>query len=143
MSQAPQHSVSVAAAVIRDDGRVLVVCRRDNGHWEPPGGILEIDESIPEGLAREVAEETGLNVELETLTGVYKNLARGIVALVFRCRPAGGTLATGAESADFLWATNEQLDGLMQPVYAIRLHDALCYTDRPAIRSHDGARVVA
>lgn len=143
MPAAPRHSVSVAAAIVRHDGRVLVVRRRDNGQWEPPGGVLELHESIPDGLAREVLEETGLIVAMEALTGVYKNLSRGIVALVFRCSSTGGNLATGAESADFLWASDDQLDGLMEPVYAVRLHDALRHTGSPAIRSHDGQRVLA
>ena len=86
------HSVSVAGVVIDENGRTLVIQRRDNGHWEPPGGVLERDESIIEGLLREVREETGLIVEPLALTGVYKNMRLGVVALVFRCRPAGGTL---------------------------------------------------
>ena len=87
-----RHSVSVAGVVIDEDDRALVIRRRDNAHWEPPGGILERDETITEGLIREVREETGLLVEPIALTGVYKNLSRGIVALVFRCRAAGGIL---------------------------------------------------
>ena len=67
-----RHSVSVAAVVVDHDGRVLVARRRDNGRWEPPGGVLELDESIPEGLRREVYEETGLTVYPDALTGVYK-----------------------------------------------------------------------
>src|SRR3954447_11594882 len=85
------HSVSVAGVVVDEAGRVLVVQRRDNGRWEPPGGILERDETLEEGVAREVAEETGLTVEVERLTGVYKNMSRGIVALVYRCRALAGT----------------------------------------------------
>ncbi len=56
-----KHSVSVAAAVVDADGRILVIRRRDNGHWEPPGGVLELDETIEDGLRREVLEETGLS----------------------------------------------------------------------------------
>ena len=48
--------------------------------------MLELAEGIHDGLRREVREETGLDVEPITLTGIYKNLARGIVALVFRCK---------------------------------------------------------
>ena len=73
--------MSVAAAVVDDDGRLLAIRRRDNGHWEPPGGVLELDETIEDGLVREVHEETGLTVKPERLTGVYKNMERGIVAL--------------------------------------------------------------
>ena len=72
--QPPKHSVSVAAAIIDDQGRFLAIRRADNGRWEPPGGVLELHESIEEGLIREVAEETGLTIEPLALTGVYKNM---------------------------------------------------------------------
>src|SRR5256885_16834937 len=98
MGSTPRHSVSVAGVVVRDDGRVLVIQRRDNGHWEPPGGVLELAETFDEGLCREVAEETGVQVEIGQLTGVYKNIKRGIVALVFRCRPVAGEAISTAES---------------------------------------------
>ena len=95
--EATYHSVSVAGVVIDENGRTLVIQRRDNGRWEPPGGILERDESVIEGLLREVREETGLIVEPRALTGVYKNMRLGVVALVFRCRPAGGALSRGRD----------------------------------------------
>jgi 8-oxo-dGTP pyrophosphatase MutT (NUDIX family) len=88
---------------IDENGRTLVIQRRDNGHWEPPGGILEREESIIEGPLREVREETGLIVEPMALTGVYKNMRLGVVALVFRCRPAGGALTENSEAAGFRW----------------------------------------
>ncbi|HMH39098.1 MAG TPA: NUDIX domain-containing protein [Streptosporangiaceae bacterium] len=66
--EATYHSVSVAGVVIDENGRTLVIQRRDNGHWEPPGGVLEREESIIEGLLREVREETGLIVEPVVLT---------------------------------------------------------------------------
>ena len=52
---------------------------------KPPGNVLELDETIHAGLIREIAEETGLTVEPVALTGVYNNMPRGIIALVFRC----------------------------------------------------------
>lgn len=137
------HSVSVAAAIVRDDNRVLLVRRADNGHWEPPGGVLELDETIEHGLAREIAEETGLSIKVETLSGVYKNIARGIVALVFRCHTVGGALVCNAEVSEFHWAADNELDQLMTPAYAVRARDALHYRDTPAIRTHDGVKLVA
>ncbi len=86
------HSVSVAGVILDDHGRALLIQRRDNGQWEAPGGILELHEDIESGLIREVREETGLEVEPIALTGVYKNMARGIIALVFYCRAVGGQL---------------------------------------------------
>jgi 8-oxo-dGTP pyrophosphatase MutT (NUDIX family) len=58
-----RHSVSVAGVIVDDSGRALLSRRRDNQSWEPPGGVLELAESIEDGLRREVREETGLEVE--------------------------------------------------------------------------------
>lgn len=73
-SHRPRHSVSVAAAVVNAEGKVLAVKRRDNGQWEPPGGVLELAESILDGLVREIEEETGLSVKPGRLSGIYKNV---------------------------------------------------------------------
>jgi ADP-ribose pyrophosphatase YjhB (NUDIX family) len=129
--------VSVAAAVVNQSGQVLAIRRRDNGHWEPPGGVLELDETIPAGLIREVREETGLTVEPDALTGIYKNMRRGIVALVFRCHIASGDLAPSHEAAEVRWLTQEEVAELMDEAYAARLLDAL-RPGPPAVRAHDG-----
>ncbi|NUT34050.1 MAG: NUDIX domain-containing protein, partial [Hamadaea sp.] len=94
----PRHSVSVTGVVVDDQERVLVIQRRDNGRWELPGGVLELEESIPDGMKREVLEETGVHVEPVRLTGVYKNIKVGVVALVFRARYVSGTPTTTDES---------------------------------------------
>jgi 8-oxo-dGTP diphosphatase len=133
----PRHSVSVAAAIVDESGQLLAVRRRDNGHWEPPGGILELHETIPAGLVREVREETGLEVEPQALSGVYKNMRRGIVALVFRCRIIGGEPCPTREAEQVSWLSPDEISNLMDEAYATRLLDAL----RPgpaAIRAHDG-----
>ena len=110
--EATYHSVSVAGVVIDENGRTLIIQRRDNGHWEPPGGVLEREESIIQGLLREVREETGLIVEPMVLTGVYKNMRLGVVALVFRCRPAGGTLTENSEAAGFRWIQESEVSAI-------------------------------
>ncbi|MFB7188659.1 NUDIX hydrolase [Streptomyces sp. NPDC056230] len=137
----PQHSVSVAGVVVREDGRLLAIRRADNGTWELPGGVLELDETPEAGVVREVLEETGIHVEVDELTGVYKNTTRGIVALVFRCKPSGGTERTSAESTAVEWLTQEQISERMSEVYAIRLLDALDGAG-PHVRSHDGKHLI-
>lgn len=137
----PLHSVSVAAAIVADDGRVLAIQRRDNGAWEPPGGVLELGETIEAGLRREVHEETGLHVEPERLTGVYKNMPRGIIALVFRCHVVAGDLRTTDETKDARWLAPEEIPTLMTPAYTIRLQDALV-AGRPQTRAHNGVDVI-
>jgi len=137
-----QHSVSVAAIVVNDDGRVLMTQRRDNAKWEPPGGVLELNESIVDGLRREVMEETKLDIQPERLTGVYKNMRRGIVALVFRAHIIGGTPATTtAEASRLEWLTPEQVRARCDDAYAVRVLDALS-DGHTAVRSHDGVNVL-
>ncbi|MDP8928454.1 MAG: NUDIX domain-containing protein [Actinomycetota bacterium] len=132
----------MAAVIVDDRGRILALQRRDNAHWEPPGGVLELDETIHDGLLREVREETGLDVKPEALTGVYKNMARGIVALVFRCSVVGGRLANSNESRDLRWIRPDEAPSYMAEAYAIRVADALS-TDTPHIRLHDGTRLLS
>ncbi|MEU1407210.1 NUDIX domain-containing protein, partial [Streptomyces sp. NPDC005728] len=102
--------------MVRDDGRLLAIRRADNGTWELPGGVLEIEETPEAGVAREVLEETGIHVEVDELTGVYKNTTRGIVALVFRCKPAGGTERTSSESTAVDWLSPEEVSERMSEV---------------------------
>jgi ADP-ribose pyrophosphatase YjhB (NUDIX family) len=137
------HSVSVAAVITDDHGRTLLIQRRDNWHWEPPGGILELSETIEDGLRRETREETGLDIDAIALTGVYKNMARGIIALVFRCKVTGGVLTESDEVSAFRWADQSQIAELADEAYAIRILDALRHDLSPAIRAHDGVRLLA
>ncbi|MDH6705885.1 ADP-ribose pyrophosphatase YjhB (NUDIX family) [Kitasatospora sp. MAA19] len=66
----PLHSVSVAGAVVREDGRVLAIRRAGNGTWEPPGGVLELTETVEDGLRREIFDETGIKVGVD-MSEVY------------------------------------------------------------------------
>ncbi|MFD3805369.1 NUDIX hydrolase [Streptomyces sp. NPDC058619] len=137
----PLHSVSVAGVVVREDGRVLAIRRADNGTWEPPGGVLELDERPEDGAVREVLEETGITVSVERLTGVYKNMSRGVVALVFRCRPVGGEERTSMETTAVKWLTPAEVEQSMAEVYAVRVMDALDATT-PFVRAHDGRHLL-
>lgn len=137
-----RHSVSVAGVVIDDRGRALLAQRRDNGRWEAPGGVLERDEDIITGLLREVREETGLTVAPVALTGVYKNMPRGVIALVFRCELIGGHLTETGETRAFHWATADEVRRLAPEAFAIRVLDALRPGPTPAVRHHDGVRLI-
>ena len=141
-SQPPRHSVSVSGVITDDHGRALLIQRRDNHHWEPPGGVLELDEAIEDGLRREVREETGLDIEPDTLTGVYKNMNRGIIALVFRCKVTGGELTTNDEVTDFRWADESNIRQFASQAYAVRILDALRANTAPAVRQHDGIQML-
>lgn len=141
MAGTPRHSVSVAGIVVNNADQVLVVQRRDNGHWEPPGGVLELNEQFEVGVRREVYEEAGMNVQVERLTGVYKNLTAGVVALVFRCAPLGDLQPASAEAVKVRWANLTEIPDLMDPAYAVRVTDA--FSDATSTRAHDGVELVA
>lgn len=137
------HSVSVAGVIVDDHGRALLIKRRDNGHWEPPGGVVEPGETLPDALQREVLEETGIKIALPaTLTGVYKNMTGLIVSLVFRCQAIEGQPTTGDETKALRWVTRDEVAELSDEAYAIRVIDALDAVSPPAVRAHDGVKLV-
>lgn len=138
-AQSSRHSVSVAA--VTAEGKVLAIKRRDTGQSQPPGGVLEREEAILDGLAREVAQETGLQVEPDRLSGVYKNLPRSVVALVFRCAPVAGQLTTTAESRQVAWLTRAEVRTHMDEAHAVRMLDALD-DGPPRVRAHDGVHLL-
>nr|WTB31309.1 NUDIX domain-containing protein [Streptomyces sp. NBC_00830] len=128
-------------AVVREDGRLLAIRLVDNGTWELPGGVLELDENPEDDVSREVCEESGIHVEVDELTGVYKNTSRGIVALVFRYKPSGGAERTSDESTEVDWLTPEEVTERMSEVFAVRLFDALD-AEATYVRSHDGRHLI-
>ncbi|MFN2494664.1 MAG: NUDIX hydrolase [Pseudonocardiaceae bacterium] len=136
----PRHSVSVAGIVVNTAGQVLAIRRRDNGHWQPPGGVLETHETFEQGVRREVAEETGAQVEVERLTGLYKNVKAGIVATVFRCRPLTEPAAETTEAAEVAWLDPADVPHLMTPTFTARVLDAFEAT--PQVRTHDGTHLL-
>ncbi|MFE1957539.1 NUDIX hydrolase [Streptomyces sp. NPDC059479] len=135
--------MSVAGVIVDQQGRALLIKRRDNGHWEPPGGVVEAGETLPDALQREVLEETGIKIALPaSLTGVYKNMTGLIVSLVFRCEAADGTPSTGEETCALRWVTREEVTELADEAYAIRVLDALDAASPPAVRAHDGVKLI-
>jgi ADP-ribose pyrophosphatase YjhB (NUDIX family) len=92
-------------------GRVLLVKRRFEplaGRWSLPGGALEVGETLTEGLAREMREETGLDVDVGPVVDVFDRItldgngrARFHYVLVdYLCTVRGGTPAAGSDVAE-------------------------------------------
>lgn len=78
---------------------------------------------------------------MDGLTGVYKNTTRGVVALVFRCKPSGGSERASEEFTAANWLAPEETSERMADVYAVRLLDALDGMS-PHVRSHDRRRLI-
>jgi ADP-ribose pyrophosphatase YjhB (NUDIX family) len=142
VDELPRHSVSVTGIVVREDGRVLAIQRRDDNRWVPPGGVLELAETPADGVAREVLEETGIKVRADRLTGVYKNMNRGVVSLAFRCSVIGGRDHSTSEARKVTWMTIEEARRDMVEARAVRVTDALADDGNPAVRVHDGINLL-
>ena len=113
--------LAVRAAILDPAGRLLVVnawpgARSDL--WCLPGGGVEPDQSLTENLAREVAEETGLAIEVgaPVLVNEFHSDAHGFrqVDLVFRARATGTVQMADPEGVvnRFRWVTRAELGGL-------------------------------
>jgi ADP-ribose pyrophosphatase YjhB (NUDIX family) len=123
-----QPMVGVGGVVI-DDGRTLLIRRASpplKGEWSIPGGLLEVGETLQQGVARELAEETGLQVRVIELIEVFERIfpappnADGtpgeatrpqyhFVILDYLCEIRGGTLSAGSDALEFAWAREEDL----------------------------------
>ena len=94
----PTFTIGVFAIIHDDDRRVLLCHRRDHDLWNLPGGALEHGEAPWDGVIREVREETGLEVEISRLAGVYSKPEADDLVFSFRCRRVGGEIALSDEA---------------------------------------------
>ncbi|MGW2934219.1 NUDIX domain-containing protein [Streptomyces sp. NPDC055722] len=134
----PANSVvpSVVAFVRDRAGRVLMVQRSDNGRWALPGGGHDIGEYIGDTVVREVREETGIEVEVLGLSGIYTDPGhvmryddgevRQQFSICFRARPVGGRLRTSSETTQVRWVEPTDLGGLdVHPTMRLRIEHAM------------------
>ena len=109
--------VGVGAIVFDAEGRVLLIERGKPpgvGLWSVPGGRLEGAETLAQGVAREVREETGLLVEVGPLACVIERMGddHHFVILDYLARVIGGTLAAASDARAARWVTPEELSSL-------------------------------
>jgi 8-oxo-dGTP diphosphatase len=78
--------------VVSDGDRILLTRREDFEVWCLPGGGVDPGESLGQAAIREAREETGLEVELTHLVGIYSRPGRNIHSVAFAARPRGGSL---------------------------------------------------
>ncbi len=129
--------VPSVTAIVRDDsGRLLLIHKTDNDLWALPGGGHDIGERIGDTVVREVFEETGIQVEVDSIVGLYTDPehvmayddgeVRQQFSICFRARPVGGSLRTSSESKEVRWVDPADLDGLeIHPSMMLRIRHGL------------------
>jgi ADP-ribose pyrophosphatase YjhB (NUDIX family) len=113
---------SVTAIVTNANGAILLVHKTDNDLWALPGGGMDIGESIAQAVTREVKEETGLDVEVTGIVGIYTDPGhvmayddgevRQQCSVCFTTRLLGGTVTTSSETNEVRFVAPESLDTL-------------------------------
>jgi ADP-ribose pyrophosphatase YjhB (NUDIX family) len=107
----PSRPIVGVGGVVFVGGRVLLIKRRFEplaGRWSLPGGALEVGETLAEGLAREMVEETGLDVDVGPVVDVFDRITRDergrprfhYVLVDFLCTVRAGTPVAGSDVAE-------------------------------------------
>ena len=113
-------------------GRTLLIRRGSaplQGQWSIPGGMLELSESIAEGVRRELAEETGLDVRVGDLIEVFERIVPGedgrtryhFVILDYLCEMVSGVAHAGSDVTDVAWAHEDELEKYSLTTIATRV----------------------
>ena len=117
----PDRPLVGVGGVVIADGRTLLIRRGSaplQGQWSIPGGMLELSESIAEGVRRELAEETGLEVRVGDLIEVFERIVPGedgrtryhFVILDYLCEMVSGVAHAGSDVTDVAWAREDELE---------------------------------
>ena len=126
----PSAPLVGVGAVVVEAGRVLLVRRGHEpmkGHWSLPGGLVELGESLSDGVIREVREETGLTVEpvglVELLDRIHREGERvqyHYVIADYLCRVVGGVLQASSDADAVRWVERAEWNShsalLLDPV---------------------------
>lgn len=128
--------VAVTAVVQDETGRLLLIRRTDNDLYAIPGGALELGETLTQTVQREVMEETGIDVQVTGLIGIYSDPEHVIeftdgevrqeFSICFRAEPTDGEPRTSSESKEVLWHDPADLDTLnIHPTIRLRIRHGL------------------
>jgi 8-oxo-dGTP pyrophosphatase MutT (NUDIX family) len=136
---------TVCAVVFDESGKVLLHQRTDNGRWALPGGAIETGQTAEDATVREVKEETGYDVRVTKLFGVYSTPENttitypngdvvAYVNIAFECELLGGERALNDESSAIDWFDPEKLPEPFHASHAERIGDAVARSERAFYR---------
>jgi 8-oxo-dGTP diphosphatase len=117
----PDRPIVSVGAVVIDGDRVMLVKRGREplkGQWSLPGGVVEAGEDLHAAVAREVREETGLEVDVGPVVAVLDRISRDAdgrveyhyVIIDYACRAVGGSLACASDADDARWVARSDVD---------------------------------
>ncbi|MFI5125752.1 MAG: NUDIX hydrolase [Candidatus Acidiferrales bacterium] len=117
----PERPVIAVGGVVVSGARALLIRRAQpplEGRWSIPGGLLELGETIAQGIERELMEEAGVQVRALELIEIYEKVLRlpnqppqyHFVILDYLCEFLGGNALAGSDVTDVAWSTEDELD---------------------------------
>ena len=123
--------MNASGAIIVKDNKILLQRRSDNGMWGLPGGIMEMGETYHEGALREIKEETGLDIELDYLVGIYHNKDQRwpsgdmahVICAVFKAHIISGELTIDSESLELKFFSKEKLPSIASIDHKMAIND--------------------
>ena len=95
----PKHIVTAGAIVMNDQNQILLIKGPRRG-WEPPGGRVEVGESIRDAAIRETKEESGIDIEVIKFCGIFQDVTGSICSTLFLGKPIGGEPTRSSESLE-------------------------------------------
>jgi len=119
------YNIAAFGIIFDEQGRVLLCHRTDQDLWNLPGGGVESRESPIETARREVREETGFEVEIVKLLGVYNKSVEDIVVFSFLCKIIGGEKTLNNEADKIEYFEVDKLPSNISPRQVERIKDAL------------------
>jgi 8-oxo-dGTP diphosphatase len=127
-------TIGVFTIILDPQGQVLLCHRRDLDIWNLPGGGMEPGELPTEAAIRETREETGLEVKIERLVGVYSKPNNNDLVFVFTARVLGGRLTLNEEADHLDYFALDALPQNTIPKHVERILDAVTYQPQPIFR---------
>lgn len=127
------HKLAVAVMVQKDD-KILLVKEKRRG-WEFPGGYVSEKEPIKEAAIREVKEESGIDIEILSFCGVYRNDKKSTCVFQFIGKAIGGELNVDSECLEAGFFTIEEaLEKNTKSSFKRRLQDCINKEKHPFIK---------
>ncbi len=133
-----KFTIGVFAVILDKDDRILLCHRTDYDLWNLPGGGLEKGESPWNGVKREVKEETGLDVEITELVGIYSRIDKDEVIFQFKCEVTGGELTLNDEADKLEYFSLTEIPKNTSPNQVARLQDYFDNRDKLHMRVQEG-----